>query len=68
MQILVNILVNLHSYCFLNIKKNSSKVDYYHVFTLMDFPSSSTFIITIDNTLQENILVKSKHNYTYATK
>jgi hypothetical protein len=34
----------------------------------MDFPSSSTFIITIDNTLQENILVKSKRNYTYATK
>jgi hypothetical protein len=34
----------------------------------MDFPSSSTFIIIIDNTLQENVLVKSKHNYTYATK
>jgi len=72
MQILVIILVNLHSYCFLNIQKTiiqSDKVDfYYHVCTLMDFPRSSTFIITIDNTLQENILVKSKHNYTYATK
>jgi hypothetical protein len=72
MQILVIILLNLHSYHFLNIQKTivqSDKVDfYYHVCTFMAFPSSSTFIITIDNTLQENILVKSKHNYTNATK